>query len=54
VYVDGGPEKFLLIAILPEPTAHDVSRMQTPQDKLVMNRFTEIAEAFIYTGQVIA
>jgi len=54
VYVDDGPEKFLLIAILPEPTAHAVSRMQTPQDKVVMNRFAEIAEAFIYTGQIIA
>ena len=54
VYVDDGPEKFLLMPILPEPTAHDVSRMQTPQDYIMMNRFAEIAEAFVYTGQIIA
>lgn len=54
VYVDDGPEKFLLIAILPEPMAHAVSRMLTQQDKAVMTRFSEIAESFIYTGEVIA
>jgi mRNA interferase YafO len=54
VYVDDGPEKFLLIAILPEPVAHAVSRMLTPQDKAVMTRFAEIAESFIYAGKVIA
>ncbi len=54
VYVDDGPEKFLLIAILPEPVAHAVSRMLTQQDKAVMTRFAEIAESFIFTGKVIA
>lgn len=54
VYVDNGPEKFLLIAILPEPMAHTVSKMQTPQGRMLMTRFAEIAESFIYAGRVIA
>jgi mRNA interferase YafO len=54
VYVDDGPKNYLLIAILPEPLAHAVSKMLTQQDRALMTRFAEIAESFIYAGKVIA
>jgi len=54
VYVDDGPNRFLLIAVLPEPYAHDICKMKTPEHKILMNEFADIADAFIYSNQIIA
>lgn len=48
VYAKDGTDRFLLIAILPEPKAHAISNMKTKEDKNLMERFAQIAEAFIY------
>lgn len=45
---------YLLITILPEPGSHQIARMQTQQDKDLMQRFAIIAEAFIDRNEVIA
>lgn len=54
VYVSNSNGEALLIFILPEPDAHEIARMKTPQDKALMNSFSEIADAFLNTGQIIA
>ncbi|MEN9866421.1 MAG: hypothetical protein RL748_2011 [Pseudomonadota bacterium] len=54
VYVDDGPKRFLLIAILPEPEAHNIARMATQRDQDVMQSFSAIAEEFIFSGKIIA
>ena len=59
VYVQDG-DKFLLIALLQEPTAHAIAiaiaiaTMQTPDDVRRMKLFVKIAEDFIHTGTIIA
>ncbi|CDG83313.1 type II toxin-antitoxin system YafO family toxin [Janthinobacterium agaricidamnosum] len=52
IYVhDAG--NYLLLAILPEPEAHQITRMLYPQDAEAMRSLAEIAEEFLYTGKVI-
>lgn len=46
-------DKYLLIAILPEPTAHQIAKMATPVDKDLMESFALIAAQFIFDGQII-
>jgi len=53
VYVQDG-RKYLLIALLEEPTAHAVGAMRTPRDLHRMKQFVKIAEDFIATGDIIA
>ena len=53
VYVQDN-HRFLLIDILPEPFAHKISQMKTPQDKQLMEIFARIAEHFIYYQEIIA
>jgi hypothetical protein len=58
VYVEDGTHGILLISILedtesPEIGAHSISRMLTEKDKRIMERFAEIAEAFIMDGKII-
>lgn len=53
IYVED-QQRFLLIAILDEPTAHEISRMKTSQDKALMTWFAEIADKFIYHHEIIA
>jgi hypothetical protein len=53
VYVQDAT-KYLLIALLEQPTAHAVATMQTPEDLQRMRLFVKIAEDFIYTGNIIA
>ncbi|MBQ9258905.1 MAG: type II toxin-antitoxin system YafO family toxin [Neisseriaceae bacterium] len=52
VYVQDN-HRFLLIDILPEPFAHKISQMKTPQDKQLMEIFAKIAEHFIYCQEII-
>lgn len=53
VYVQDN-QRFLLIDILPEPFAHTVCQMNTPQDKALMEAFAQIAEAYVYHQEIIA
>lgn len=50
VYVDGGMYGFLLITILAEPDAHDISKMATPEHRELMINFADTAEQFIFKG----
>ena len=54
VYVGNGRAQFLLIAILPEPMAHKICKMATPEDHDLMHSFAAIADAFIYFDKIIA
>ncbi len=54
VYVQDNRGNYLLITILPEPGSHQIARMETQQDRDLMERFALIAEAFIDHGDVIA
>lgn len=54
VYAGDGPKKFLLIAILPEPDAHSIASMKTSSDVDTMTSFSQIAEEFIFTGNILA
>jgi len=54
VYVNDGGDKFLLIAVLEEPDAHEIAEMKTQQHRERMELFAQIAEEFIYNGKVIA
>lgn len=47
-------ESYLLIAILPEPTAHQIASMTHPEDMETMKSFAEIAAQFIFNGEIIA
>lgn len=47
LYVEDN-QRFLLLAILPEPTAHAFVRMENPQSRSAMTIFSEAAEQFIY------
>lgn len=40
--------RYLLIAILPEPVAHTFVKMDTPESKQAMEIFAKAAEDFIY------
>lgn len=53
VYVQDN-QRFLLIDILPEPFAHEICQMKTPQDKQLMEIFAQIAEKYIYHHEIIA
>lgn len=53
VYVEDGSD-FLLIAILPEPLAHEVAREETEEDRLVMANFRHIAEQFFYYRNIVS
>ncbi|MCX8518124.1 MAG: type II toxin-antitoxin system YafO family toxin [Rhodoferax sp.] len=53
VYVSNASEA-LLIYVLPEPDAHEIARMETPEDKHLMQSFAAIAAAFLDRGEVIA
>lgn len=46
-------ERYLLIAILPEPTAHAFVKMETPQSKTLMSLFSQVADDFIYYDNII-
>lgn len=54
VYVADGNAKFLLITILPEPSAHAIGKMQTTEHKEMMEFFAEIADQFIHHNNIIA
>lgn len=47
-------DSYLLIAILPEPTAHQVAQMGNKADKDIMTSFAEIAAQFMFNGEIIA
>lgn len=51
VYVQDN-QRFLLIDILPEPFAHKIAQMKTPQDKQLMEIFAKIAEQYIYHHEI--
>ncbi|WP_155630297.1 hypothetical protein [Burkholderia vietnamiensis] len=53
-YVNDGGDKFLLIAVLEEPDAHEIAEMKTQQHRERMGLFAQIAEEFIYNGKIIA
>lgn len=55
VYVaNARQDAFLLIYVLPEPDAHKIADMLTPEDSLQMKRFAKIAEVYLDTGEIIA
>jgi mRNA interferase YafO len=53
VYVESSTKNYLLIAILPEPDAHEVALMKTSEHKALMERFAEIASEFLFTGKIV-
>ncbi len=53
VYVEDDND-YLLIAILPEPTAHKVMDMKTPQDKQTINYLAYVAEKYINEREIVA
>ena len=53
VYAQDHTHGYLLIYILSEPDAHEIARMLTPDNDLLMRKLVKIAERFIYTGQII-
>ncbi|MDK4688150.1 hypothetical protein QEO94_00250 [Kingella negevensis] len=53
IYVADG-DIHLLIAILDEPTAHQIAKMETPTDRAIMEQFAQIADKFVYHREIIA
>jgi len=52
VYAQSGTDSYLLIIILDAPTAHEIARMQTSTDRALMQTFCDIADNFVYYGDV--
>lgn len=52
VYADAGRQRYLLIAILWEPNAHEVAEMRTPEHADLMHRFATVAAQFIFNGTI--
>lgn len=53
IYVQDQQDNYLLIFILPEPEAHTVAQMQTPEDRMLMEKFATVAAEFLETGNII-
>ncbi|MDK4681094.1 type II toxin-antitoxin system YafO family toxin [Kingella negevensis] len=53
IYVADG-DSHLLIAILDEPTAHQIAKMEMPTDRAIMEQFAQIADKFVYYREIIA
>lgn len=54
VYVSDPYYGHLLLYILDEPSAHSVAKMQTPDDRELMEQFAMVAAHFIQTGEIQA
>lgn len=54
VYVSDPYHGHLLLFILDEPQAHQIARMQTPEDEELMKAFAVVADRFIQTGEITA
>jgi mRNA interferase YafO len=54
VYVSDLYHGHLLLFILDEPQAHQIARMQTPEDEELMKAFAAVADRFIQTGEITA
>ena len=52
VYADRGRDRYLLIAILWEPAAHDIADMNTQENSDLMHSFANVAEQFIFNGTI--
>ncbi|MDP9919042.1 mRNA interferase YafO [Variovorax boronicumulans] len=53
VYASDSTHGHLLIFILDEPQAHEISRMRTNEHQELMQSFSAIADRFIQTGQIL-
>ncbi|MDH0093444.1 type II toxin-antitoxin system YafO family toxin [Achromobacter mucicolens] len=53
LYAEDSTHGLLLLDILYEPDGHEVAKMKTPESADYMRRLARMANAFIYTGQVI-
>lgn len=53
VYAEDAMYGYLLIAILKEPTGHDVSQMKTTESAELMEWFADIADHFQMTSEVL-
>jgi hypothetical protein len=53
IYVQHDDGDFLLIAILPEPDAHEVQRMANAADKALMESFAHVADEFLMDKAVV-
>lgn len=53
VYVQARNNDYLAIAILEEPDAHEIQKMETAQDKATMEGFAVAAEEFLTDGTII-
>lgn len=54
VYAEDEGKRYLLIAVLEEPDAHDIAQMKTSDNKRRMELFAAVAEAFIFHREIIA
>jgi mRNA interferase YafO len=52
VYVESSRKDYLLIAILPEPDAHEVALMKITEHTALMKRFAEVASQFRFDGSM--
>lgn len=53
VYASDSKGNHLLIFILEEPSAHAIAEMKSSEDRAVMERFAEIAAAFLHDGTIL-
>lgn len=53
VYAEDKLYGFLLIYIAREPTGHAIAEMKTPESVKLMNQFCDVAEAFIFNGEIL-
>ncbi|MDI9335043.1 MAG: type II toxin-antitoxin system YafO family toxin [Cytophagales bacterium] len=54
IYVEDERLGCLLLFILPEPEAHEVAKMQTPQDRALMLGLAKVAGEFLVNGRIVA
>lgn len=54
VYAEDNSGNYLLIFILDEPTAHEIARMRTSENKTLMLQFAAVADAWAFNGEIIA
>jgi Toxin YafO, type II toxin-antitoxin system len=54
VYAEDLSGNFLLLFIFNEPEAHEIARMKTPENKLLMKQLVAVAAEWAFSGKVLA
>lgn len=53
IYAYDPAHGFLLMHLAREPQGHTLAKMETPESKKFMNQLADVAEAFIFNGDVL-